>query len=92
MQVIGYILQGSLDKARPMLAKKANLQPAARGMYKLMDNLLSKMPYYNVRVELDVHLLALLPLLHIYKNEQMFFLAFTQVFYYAHPAQLFSSI
>lgn len=49
MQVIGYVLQGSLDKARPMLVKQANLQPAARKMYKLMDNLLSKMPFYNVR-------------------------------------------
>lgn len=49
MQVIGFVLQGSLDKVRPMLVKQANLHPAARSMYKLMDNLLSKMPFYNVR-------------------------------------------
>lgn len=49
MQVIGYVLQGSLDKVRPMLVKQANLHPAARSMYKLMDSLLSKMPFYNVR-------------------------------------------
>ncbi|XP_075880285.1 nuclear pore complex protein Nup85 [Nelusetta ayraudi] len=45
--VIGFVLQGSLDKVRPMLVKQANLHPAARSMYKLMDNLLSKMPFYN---------------------------------------------
>lgn len=45
--VVGYVLQGSVDKARPMLVKQANLQPAARSMYKLMDGLLSKMPFFN---------------------------------------------
>ncbi|XP_071768440.1 nuclear pore complex protein Nup85 [Centroberyx gerrardi] len=45
--VVSYVLQGKLDEARQMLVKQATLQPAARSMYKLMDNLLSKMPIYN---------------------------------------------
>ncbi|KAM4598192.1 nuclear pore complex protein Nup85 [Polymixia lowei] len=45
--VVSYVLQGRMDEARQMLVKQANLQPAARSMYKLMDNLLSKMPIYN---------------------------------------------
>ncbi|XP_034450346.1 nuclear pore complex protein Nup85 [Hippoglossus hippoglossus] len=45
--VVSYVLQGRLDEARHMLVKQATLQPAARKMYKLMDTLLSKMPFYN---------------------------------------------
>ncbi|KAK5856393.1 hypothetical protein PBY51_007993 [Eleginops maclovinus] len=45
--VLSYVLQGRLDESRQMLAKQANLQPASRNMYKLMDTLLSKMPFYN---------------------------------------------
>ncbi|XP_069005307.1 nuclear pore complex protein Nup85 isoform X2 [Embiotoca jacksoni] len=45
--VVSYVLQGRLDEARQMLMKQATLQPAARSMYKLMDTLLSKMPFYN---------------------------------------------
>lgn len=45
--VLGYVLQGRLEEARQMLVKQASLQPAARNMFKLMDNLLSKMPFYN---------------------------------------------
>ncbi|XP_072299547.1 nuclear pore complex protein Nup85 [Eucyclogobius newberryi] len=45
--VLSYVLQGRLEEARQMLVKQANLQPAARNMYKLMDTLLSKMPFYN---------------------------------------------
>ncbi|XP_053299141.1 nuclear pore complex protein Nup85 isoform X1 [Pleuronectes platessa] len=45
--VVSYVLQGRLDEARHMLVKQATLQPAARKMYKLMDSLLSKMPFYN---------------------------------------------
>uniref|UniRef100_A0A8D3DDL4 Nuclear pore complex protein Nup85 n=1 Tax=Scophthalmus maximus TaxID=52904 RepID=A0A8D3DDL4_SCOMX len=45
--VMSYVLQGRLDEARQMLMKQANLQPAARNIYKLMDTLLSKMPFYN---------------------------------------------
>ncbi|KAM3864182.1 nuclear pore complex protein Nup85 [Diretmus argenteus] len=45
--VVSYVLQGKLDEARQMLVKQATLQPAARSMYKLIDNLLSKMPIYN---------------------------------------------
>lgn len=45
--VVSYVLQGRLDEARQMLVKQATLQPAARNMYKLMDTLLSKMPFYN---------------------------------------------
>lgn len=48
-QVVSYVLQGRLEEARQMLVKQATLQPAARNMYKLMDTLLSKMPFYNVR-------------------------------------------
>lgn len=47
-QVVSYVLQGRLEEARQMLVKQATLQPAARKMYKLMDALLSKMPFYNV--------------------------------------------
>lgn len=47
-QVVSYILQGRLEEARQMLMKQAVLHPAARNMYKLMDRLLSKMPFYNV--------------------------------------------
>ncbi|TKS91869.1 Nuclear pore complex protein [Collichthys lucidus] len=46
-QVVSYVLQGRLEEARQMLVKQATLQPAARKMYKLMDALLSKMPFYN---------------------------------------------
>ncbi|KAG7243604.1 hypothetical protein INR49_011161 [Caranx melampygus] len=45
--VVSYVLQGRLEEARQMLMKQATLQPAARNMYKLMDTLLSKMPFYN---------------------------------------------
>lgn len=55
MQVVSYVLQGSLEEARQMLVKQANLQPAARNMYKLMDTLLSKMPFYNVRRSTFMH-------------------------------------
>lgn len=44
--VTGYVLQGRMDEARQVLVKLAPLQPAARGMFKLMDNLLMKMPIY----------------------------------------------
>lgn len=47
--MVSYVLQGRLEEARQMLVKQATLQPAARNMYKLMDTLLSKMPFYNVR-------------------------------------------
>lgn len=47
MQVVSYVLQGRLEETRQMLVKQATLQPAARNMYKLMDKLLSKMPFYN---------------------------------------------
>lgn len=49
VQVVSYVLQGRLEEVRQMLVKQANLQPAARSMYKQMDTLLSKMPFYNVR-------------------------------------------
>lgn len=49
VQVVSYVLQGRLEETRQMLVKQATLQPAARTMYKLMDTLLSKMPFYNVR-------------------------------------------
>ncbi|XP_019745339.1 nuclear pore complex protein Nup85 [Hippocampus comes] len=45
--VVGYVLQGRLEEVRQLLVKQATLQPAARNMFKLMDNLLSKMPFYN---------------------------------------------
>uniref|UniRef100_A0A1A8KRC3 Nuclear pore complex protein Nup85 n=1 Tax=Nothobranchius kuhntae TaxID=321403 RepID=A0A1A8KRC3_NOTKU len=45
--VLSYVLQGRLEDTRKMLMKQAMLQPAAKGMYKLMDSLLSKMPFYN---------------------------------------------
>lgn len=45
--VVSYVLQGRLEEARQMLVKQATLHPAARNMYKLMDTLLSKMPFYN---------------------------------------------
>ena len=43
-------MQGRMDEARQMLVKWGVLKPAARSMYKQMDNLLSKMPVYNVRL------------------------------------------
>uniref|UniRef100_A0A8C6LXX1 Nuclear pore complex protein Nup85 n=1 Tax=Nothobranchius furzeri TaxID=105023 RepID=A0A8C6LXX1_NOTFU len=46
-QVLSYVLQGRLEDTRKMLMKQAMLQPAAKSMYKLMDSLLSKMPFYN---------------------------------------------
>uniref|UniRef100_A0A8C7YIH8 Nuclear pore complex protein Nup85 n=1 Tax=Oryzias sinensis TaxID=183150 RepID=A0A8C7YIH8_9TELE len=45
--VVSYVLQGRLDEARQMLGKKATLTPAANNIFKMMDNLLSKMPFYN---------------------------------------------
>lgn len=45
--VVSYVLQGRLEEARQMLVKQATLQPASRDMFKLMDRLLSKMPFYN---------------------------------------------
>uniref|UniRef100_A0A6Q2ZH48 Nuclear pore complex protein Nup85 n=1 Tax=Esox lucius TaxID=8010 RepID=A0A6Q2ZH48_ESOLU len=45
--VISYVLQGRMDEARQVLMKQAALQPAARGMFKLLDNLLIKMPIFN---------------------------------------------
>lgn len=52
LQVVSYILQGRLEEARQMLMKQAVLHPAARNMYKLMDSLLSRMPFYNVCFQL----------------------------------------
>lgn len=49
VQVVSYVLQGRLEEVRQMLVKQGTLQPAARSMYKQMDTLLSKMPFYNVR-------------------------------------------
>ncbi|XP_074553635.1 nuclear pore complex protein Nup85 [Halichoeres trimaculatus] len=45
--VVSHVLQGRLEEARDMLGRRAKLQPAARNMFKLMDTLLSKMPFYN---------------------------------------------
>ncbi|CAB1342398.1 unnamed protein product [Coregonus sp. 'balchen'] len=45
--VISYVLQGRMDEARQVLVKQAALQPAARAMFKLLDNLLKKMPIFN---------------------------------------------
>lgn len=45
--VLSYVLQGRLEETRQILVKQANLQPAAKTMFKLMDTLLSKMPFYN---------------------------------------------
>ncbi|KAJ3600754.1 hypothetical protein NHX12_031729 [Muraenolepis orangiensis] len=45
--VLSYVLQGRMDEARQMLLKWSALKPAARSMYKQMDNLLHKMPVYN---------------------------------------------
>ncbi|KAL6102829.1 nup85 [Pungitius sinensis] len=45
--VVSYVLQGRLEEVRQMLVKQAALQPAARSMYKLIDTLLSRMPFYN---------------------------------------------
>ncbi|XP_015258463.1 PREDICTED: nuclear pore complex protein Nup85 [Cyprinodon variegatus] len=45
--VVSYVLQGRLEEARQMLGKQASLQPASRDIYKLMDGLLSKMPFFN---------------------------------------------
>lgn len=47
-QVLSYVLQGRMAEARQMLAKWSVLKPAASGMCKQMDNLLGKMPVYNV--------------------------------------------
>lgn len=52
MQVVSYVLQGRQEEARQMLVKQANLHPAAGNMYKLMDTLLSQMPFYSVRYNL----------------------------------------
>ncbi|MBN3303790.1 NUP85 protein, partial [Amia calva] len=46
--VISYVLQGRMDEARQILGKRATQQPAARAMFKLLDNLMMKMPVYNV--------------------------------------------
>ncbi|XP_066560427.1 nuclear pore complex protein Nup85 [Amia ocellicauda] len=45
--VISYVLQGRMDEARQILGKRATQQPAARAMFKLLDNLMMKMPVYN---------------------------------------------
>ncbi|KAI9523384.1 Nucleoporin nup85 [Dissostichus eleginoides] len=45
--VLSYVMQGRLEESRQMLVKQATLHPAPRNMYKLMDTLLSKMPFYN---------------------------------------------
>ncbi|XP_077388319.1 nuclear pore complex protein Nup85 [Festucalex cinctus] len=45
--VVSYVLQGRLEEVRQLLVKQATLQPDARSMFKLMDNLLSKMPFYH---------------------------------------------
>ncbi|KAJ7989749.1 hypothetical protein DPEC_G00307750 [Dallia pectoralis] len=45
--VVSYVLQGRMDEARQVLMKQAALQPAARAMFKLLDNLLIKMPIFN---------------------------------------------
>ncbi|KAG9279243.1 nuclear pore complex protein Nup85 [Astyanax mexicanus] len=45
--VISFVLQGRMDEARQVLVKQANLQPASRPIYQLMDSLLQKMPIFN---------------------------------------------
>ncbi|XP_078063807.1 nuclear pore complex protein Nup85 [Mustelus asterias] len=44
--VTGYVLQGRLDDARQMLAKKAATEPAKSSMYRCMDELMRKMPIF----------------------------------------------
>lgn len=45
--VMSFVLQGRMDEARQVLQKQASLQPASASTYKLLDNLLHKMPVFN---------------------------------------------
>ncbi|XP_048466830.1 nuclear pore complex protein Nup85 isoform X1 [Rhincodon typus] len=45
--VTGYVLQGRLEEARQLLSKKAVTEPANSSMYRCMDELMRKMPFYT---------------------------------------------
>lgn len=48
LQVDVFVLQGRMDEARHLLSKEATANPASMNMYKILDDLMKKMPVPNV--------------------------------------------
>lgn len=49
LQVDIFVLQGRMDEARHLLSKEATANPASMNMYKILDDLMKKMPVPSVR-------------------------------------------
>ncbi|KAM3660498.1 nuclear pore complex protein Nup85 isoform X2 [Ammospiza caudacuta] len=43
-----FVLQGRMDEARHLLSKEANANPASMNMYKILDDLMKKMPVPSI--------------------------------------------
>lgn len=48
LQVDVFVLQGRMDEARHLLSKEASANPTSMSMYKVLDDLMMKMPVPNV--------------------------------------------
>lgn len=48
LQVDVFVLQGRMDEARHLLSKEASADPASMNMYKILDDLMKKMPVPSV--------------------------------------------
>lgn len=48
LQVDVFVLQGRMDEARHLLSKEASANPTSMNMYKILDDLMKKMPVPSV--------------------------------------------
>lgn len=48
LQVDVFVLQGRMDEARHLLSKEASANPASMNMYRILDELMKKMPVPSV--------------------------------------------
>lgn len=48
LQVDVFVLQGRMDEARHLLSKEASADPTSMNMYKILDDLMKKMPVPTV--------------------------------------------
>lgn len=48
-----FVLQGRMDEARHLLSKEASANPTSMNMYKILDDLMKKMPVPSVCTKCD---------------------------------------
>uniref|UniRef100_A0A8D2PUJ8 Nuclear pore complex protein Nup85 n=1 Tax=Zosterops lateralis melanops TaxID=1220523 RepID=A0A8D2PUJ8_ZOSLA len=51
-----FVLQGRMDEARHLLSKEATANPASMNMYKILDDLMKKMPLSNTQTLTELEL------------------------------------